>query len=108
MEFQPRKQVRNGPVEPKPAQTLVPRGDNAATVPNQLPPVASETKSETNKAQVKAAITEGDFYYENGEYEKALGTYLGGLQKAPGNLMLQQRLKRAQKAFDTERSILSH
>jgi serine/threonine protein kinase len=108
---QSRLPVRSGSIEAKPVQPSRELGGDSAlpvTVSNQLSSPSNETKAETNKMQAKAAITEGDFYYENGEYEKAIGTYLDGLQEVPGNPMLQQRLKRAQKALDTEKSILNH
>ncbi len=99
----------NGPSQARPKPNIpTERMDTApAIVPNPPPQTPGVMQPEADAAEIKASLTEGDFYYENGEYVNAINTYRIGLEKHPGSLKLQQRLKRAQKALDTERSVLN-
>lgn len=52
--------------------------------------------------QVKGAVTEGDFHYENGEYDEAIKSYREGLKLDHANAELRKRIQRAQKGKATE------
>jgi hypothetical protein len=69
-------------------------------------PTRSSTGSgaEEVKKKVNAAITEGDFYYENGEYDRAIATYQEGLAADTSNVELSQRVQKAGNAKATESS----
>lgn len=50
-------------------------------------------------------MTEGDFYYENGEYDDAIKCYQRGLKFDGANVELRQKIRRAQKAKATEGAV---
>lgn len=52
--------------------------------------------------KIRAAITEGDFYRDNGEYQKAIAAYRGGLQLDPQNAVLRKRVQSTKKASAAE------
>jgi tetratricopeptide (TPR) repeat protein len=52
--------------------------------------------------QIEAAKRQGDNYYDNGEYDKAINAYQVGLKLAPTNAPLLQALRRAQTAKAAE------
>ena len=54
------------------------------------------------RKQVEAAKRQGDNYYDNGEYDKAINAYQGGLKLDPSNAQLLQALRRAQTAKAAE------
>lgn len=47
-------------------------------------------------------MRQGDHYYDNGEYDKAIDAYQGGLKLAPTNAPLLKALRRAQTAKAAE------
>jgi serine/threonine-protein kinase len=72
----------------------------------------SEAESQARTAeverQVKASTTEGDVDYDDGLYDDAIRAYRAGLRADPENAQLKARIKRAQKAKETEAALGSH
>ncbi len=56
--------------------------------------------------KVGAAIKMGDFYYNRGEYDNAIGEYVRGLSLDPSNATLRSNLDRARKAKAAEGRVL--
>ena len=69
------------------------------------PPEEGTVDTAARKKKINAALTLGDLFYENGEYDNAVKTYTDGLQVDRSNAELQSRIKRAQRAKATEESI---
>ena len=67
--------------------------------------VAPRSNSLEIEKQVKGAVTEGDFHYENGEYGEAIKSYQEGLKHDRANVELRRRIQRAQKAKSTEGAV---
>jgi hypothetical protein len=67
--------------------------------------VAPRSNSLEIEKQVKGAVTEGDFHYENGEYGEAIKSYQEGLKLDRANVELRRRIQRAQKAKSTEGAV---
>jgi len=67
--------------------------------------VAGRSNSIEIEKQVKGAVTEGDFHYENGEYDEAIKSYLEGLKFDHANAALRKRIQRAQKGKATEDAV---
>jgi hypothetical protein len=78
-------------------------GPSAGTLSKPAEPTPRTNAAEIQK-QVNAAATEGDFYYENGEYDRAIATYQVGLGDDPGNTQLTQKIQKARNAKATENS----
>jgi hypothetical protein len=70
--------------------------------PTSQSPTESETDAADRRKQVEAAKKQGDNYYDNGEYDKAVDAYQGGLKLAPSNAQLLKALRRAQTAKAAE------
>ena len=70
--------------------------------PTSQSPTESETDTAGRRKQVEAAKRQGDNYYDNGEYDKAVDAYQGGLKLAPSNAQLLKALRRAQTAKAAE------
>ena len=68
-------------------------------------PVPARNKSIEIERQVKGAVTEGDFHYENGEYDEAIKSYQQGLQIDSANVKLRQRIQRAKKGKAVEAAV---
>jgi serine/threonine-protein kinase len=75
----------------------------AATVASAS--VAPRSNSLEIEKQVKGAVTEGDFHYENGEYGEAIKSYQEGLKLDRANVELRRKIQRAQKAKATEGAV---
>jgi len=67
--------------------------------------VPTRSNSIEIKKQVKGAVTEGDFHYENGEYDEAIKSYQQGLQLDSANVTLRQRIQRAKKGKAVEAAV---
>jgi len=67
--------------------------------------VAARRNSLEIEKQVKGAVTEGDFHYENGEYEEAIKSYQQGLKLDSANAKLRQRIQRAKKGKAAEAAV---
>jgi serine/threonine-protein kinase len=121
--------ARNQPPQPNPP-VPVPKVEHAATVnkpegqisvpgpppaenvqPAKPQPVGRREKptpatdTAAIRKKVNAAITEGDYYYDNGEYDRAIASYQRGLDADPGNAQLAQKIAKARKAKATETSV---
>lgn len=98
---------RVGVILPQSAQPGVPDGTQltapATTVPAAA--VAARSNSLEIKKQVKGAVTEGDFHYENGEYDEAIKSYQQGLKLDSANAKLHQRIQRAKKGKAAEAAV---
>jgi serine/threonine-protein kinase len=70
--------------------------------PTSQRPIESGTNAAGPRKQVEAAKRQGDNYYDNGEYDKAINAYQGGLKLAPSNAQLLKALRRAQTAKAAE------
>jgi serine/threonine protein kinase len=67
--------------------------------------VAPRTNSLEIEKLVKGAVTEGDFHYDNGEYDEAIKSYQDGLKLDRANVKLRQKIQRAQKGKATEGAV---
>jgi hypothetical protein len=67
--------------------------------------VAAKSNSIEIEKQVKGAVTEGDFHYENGEYDEAIKSYQQGLRLDSANVKLRQRIQRAKKSKAVEAAV---
>jgi hypothetical protein len=67
--------------------------------------MAARSNSTEIEKQVKGAVTEGDFHYENGEYDQAIKSYREGLKFDRANAELRKRIQRAQKGKATEGAV---
>jgi tetratricopeptide (TPR) repeat protein len=86
---------------PSPAESVQPAKPQPARRYEE--PILATDAAEIRK-KVNAAITEGDYYYENGEYDRAIATYQAGLAADPGNAQLTQKIGKARNAKATEAS----
>ncbi len=66
----------------------------------------SRGRTEVDSEKVGAQIKLGDFYMDRGDYARAIIAYKEGLKANPSNLILQSRLRRAQKAKAAEGRVL--
>jgi serine/threonine-protein kinase len=87
---------------PAPAENVQPA--KRQTVGRHEKPTPATDTAEIRK-KVNAAITEGDYYYDNGEYDRAIAAYQAGLAADPGNAQLSQKIGKARKAKATETSV---
>jgi hypothetical protein len=71
------------------------------------PPTSVARQIDTGELQKKisAARTEGDLYFENGEYDNAISAYQNGLKADPTNAELLKKVQRARNAKATEGGI---
>jgi len=98
---------RIGLTVPQSAEPGVPEGPQLTAPATTVAATAVATKSrplEIEK-QVKGAVTEGDFHYENGEYDEAIKSYQQGLQLDSANVKLRQRIQRAKKGKAAEAAV---
>jgi hypothetical protein len=110
-------------LQPEPTGGLPPDGSSPAPVKTPTPVPAGKPATDSPTAQiqvarsraaakedaarrVKAAIAEGDLYLRNGEYQQAIDTYRQGLQADRSNASLQNKIRSAQLAWDTERGVV--
>ena len=68
-------------------------------------PIGSGTDAADRHKHVESAKRLGDNYYDNGEYDKAVEAYEGGLKLEPSNAQLLKALRRAQTAKATEEKV---
>jgi serine/threonine protein kinase len=73
-------------------------------VPARTPRTQRAAPPDTGK-QIEAAAKLGDVYYENGQYDKAIGEYEKGLKLDPSNARLREKIRRTQTAKATEESL---
>jgi len=87
--------------EPKKTQKFVEPPPKVVTVtpkPEPPPPV----KPAVDTRRVNAAIKMGEFYFDRGEYEKAIEEFEQGLALDPTNQELRSRVARARRAKSAE------
>lgn len=96
-------ELRIGLTAPQSAQPSVQEGPGL-TAPATTAVAARSNLLEIEK-QVKGAVTEGDFHYENGEYDEAIKSYQQGLRLDSANVKLRQRIQRAKKGKATEGAV---
>ena len=107
---------RNGhSVPPSPelgaqAQMTTPATSRRAAPPKPAATPASTAAAPSDNSReieklVKGAVTEGDFHYENGEYDEAIKSYQEGLKLDRANVTLRQKIQRAQKGKATEGAV---
>ncbi len=70
--------------------------------PTSQSPAESEIDAADRRKRVEAAKSQGDNYYENGEYDEAINSYQEGLKRDPPNTQLLKALRRAQTAKAAE------
>jgi serine/threonine-protein kinase len=95
--------VRNPPANPSPPVPQI--GQNPRVVvpePANPPPSTDATGV---KRKVKAAIAEGDTYFDNGKYDRAIAAYEAGFAVDPANPQLRQRVQRAKTAKAADNSV---
>jgi serine/threonine protein kinase len=119
--IQPRESI-NGPTNTTQSSQTKPIEERVAAKPEdkqpiQLPPSPSGTTTRPGAPmgskisaaelarQINAAKTEGDLFYENGEYDNAINTYQAGLNVNPKNAELLQKIRKARNAKATEGTI---
>lgn len=95
----PRPAGRSAPAVP------VSRPAPGATTAPPIRQFAPPTPSIDTRA-VGAALSLGNFFFDRGEYDKAIEEYQKGLRLDPTNRDLRSRLNRAQKARDAEARVL--
>ena len=74
-----------------------PSSAEAFARPENQPP-----RSAVDPRRINAAIKMGDFYFERGEYEKAINEFQQGLALDPSNQELRNRITRARRAKAAE------
>jgi len=74
------------------------------TTAKSLGPTSVARPIDTGELEKKitAAKTEGDLFFENGEYDNAISAYQNGLKADPTNAELLKKIQRARKAKATE------
>jgi serine/threonine-protein kinase len=78
-------------------------GQQNPAVQTPAPPRAPLTlPGDFFEKQDEAAKRQGDLYYDNGEYDKAINAYRAGLKVEPSNAQLVQALQRARTAKAAE------
>jgi serine/threonine protein kinase len=102
-------------VQPKSSRKTLPpdRMPGKSVVTSEPPSASKRASQEAAKAEpnletakkVKAALTEGDFYRDDGDYDRAINAYQTGLAADPGNAQLLQRIQKAKNAKATESSV---
>ncbi len=75
------------------------------TKPPESPSEIHGADTAERRKQINAASTEGDFYYDNGEYDNAIGAYQKGLNVDPSNAELRQKIQKARNAKATETGV---
>ena len=98
-------------VSPPPKQT--PRViEQPTATPNPPPAQAAAQQQPTRPTahadsarKTKAALTLGDLLYKRGEYDDAIAEYRRGLDTAPSNVGLRERINRAEKAKAAEQRL---
>ncbi|HMD31824.1 MAG TPA: protein kinase [Candidatus Acidoferrales bacterium] len=100
---------QNPPPAPPPApppSARTPEGASSSVVGESVdtkPPKGRDNAAQSK--EVKAAVTAGDFFYENGEYDNAIKEYEKGLKVDSTNAVLRQKIERAQRAKAAERGV---
>ena len=74
----------------------------ATPPPTSQGPAESGTNAADRRKQVEAAKSQGDRYYENGQYDNAINAYQGGMKLDPSNAQLLKALRRAETAKAAE------
>jgi len=88
-------------------RSAVPAANRSLSKPAATASIALAVRSNSIEIekQVKGAVTEGDFHYENGEYDQAIKSYREGLKFDRANAELRKRIQRAQKGKATEGAV---
>ncbi len=75
-----------------------------STGPAAAPPTAGAARSNSLEIErrIKGAVTEGDFHYDNGEYDEAIKAYREGLKLDFANVILRRKIRRAEQGKATE------
>jgi serine/threonine-protein kinase len=86
-------------IQPKPrVETPKPRAATPQPRPEPPPPA----KPAVDTRRINAALKMGQFYFDRGEYEKAIEEFEQGLSLDPSNQELRNRVARARKAKQAE------
>jgi len=98
------------PVVQEGPQLTAPAANPRVAIPEPTAAVASTAVTPRSNSLeieklVKGAVTEGDFHYDNGEYDEAIKSYQQGLKLDRANVKLHQKIQRAQKGKATEGAV---
>ena len=102
-----------------PAKPDVSKGSVKKTVPSFVQPPSHSIRTESAAARspdvrsappvdpkkVKAAISMGEFYFDHGDYEKAIDEFQQGLAIDPTNMDLKSRITKAKRAKAAEEQL---
>jgi len=103
-----------------PAKSAVSKGSVKKTVPAFVQPPSHSIQGEPAAARapeaarsappvdtkkVKAAISMGEFYFDHGDYEKAIDEFEQGLALDPANMDLKSRIAKAKRAKAAEEQL---
>ncbi len=102
-----------------PAKSAVSKGSVKKTVPAFVQPPSHFVQSEpaatrapeprsappVDTKKVKAAISMGEFYFDHGDYEKAIDEFEQGLSLDPANMDLKSRISKAKRAKAAEEQL---
>lgn len=105
--FSPSRHPLNSPPAPVEApQAGAGRQPPSVDAPLSPPKDSFKTGADAaaRRKQIAAALTQGNSYYENGDYNNAIRVYQEGLKLDPSNAQLLAVLKRAKTAQKTEAS----
>ena len=69
------------------------------------PSAGDAQRSANRREQVAASVRQGDFYYQNGQYDNAIREYEKGLSADPTSAVLRQKIDRAKRAKATEEAL---
>ncbi|MFB3920516.1 MAG: protein kinase [Terriglobia bacterium] len=108
---QPPKEAQVEPATPsqRPAPVRMARPEPTVETPSRPRiPIARRPEPQTpsiDPKQISAAIKMGDFFFERGEYDSALGEYQRGLGLDPTNQVLRAKILRTRRAKAAEESL---
>jgi hypothetical protein len=100
----PRLRETDTPSTTSSSQTHSTKGPSKSSA--QAPNVAT-VDADARTKRINAALTEGDLFYEKGEYDNAVKAYTEGLNVDPSNAELQNRMHRGLRAKAAEQSVNS-
>jgi serine/threonine protein kinase len=93
------------PERPAPTRAAKPAPAPPPTRNVQVVRAPEPQKPAIDPKQITAAIKMGDFYFERGEYDSAMGEYQRGLELDPANQALRAKIDRARKAKAAEEKL---
>jgi eukaryotic-like serine/threonine-protein kinase len=116
---QPAAQPKAQEAEPVPAAPAAPQeatppstepaqesaGEGAAASSSASAAEAQRAAAAKRREQIGAAVRQGDLYYQDGDYNKAIREYERGLNLDPTSALLRQKIARARRAKATEEAL---